>query len=109
VAGQGKNQADGMLGGGYGVPCGCVDNDDAAPGGGVNVNIIHADTGPADDLELIAGGDDSGCNLGLAAYQQGFVITDDGSQLVWFQARADVNLGVLAQHLQACFRDGIGY
>ena len=52
VAGEGEHQADGVLGGGDGDGGGGVDDDDAAGGGRVDVDVVDADAGAADDDEV---------------------------------------------------------
>ena len=52
LAGERHHQRDRMLGGGDGIAEGRVHDDDAARGGGRDVDIVDADAGAADDLEL---------------------------------------------------------
>ena len=57
LARQRHHQRYRMFGGGDGIAEGCVHHDDAALGGGRDVDIVDADAGPADDLELAGRGD----------------------------------------------------
>ena len=53
------------------VAAGGVHDDHAMAGGGVHVDVIHADTSAADDLEF-RGSLENGCgDLGLAANNEG--------------------------------------
>ena len=68
---QGQHQADGVLRGGDRVALRRVDDDDAAPGRRVDVDVVDAGAGAADDLQLAAGVEDVGGHLGLAADDRG--------------------------------------
>ncbi len=48
----GERHRHGVLRGGADVPLGCVSDDDAVVGGGVDVDVVHADSGSADDDEV---------------------------------------------------------
>ena len=71
-----------MLGGGHGVADGRVDHGDAGPGGRVQVDVVHADAGAGDDLEIAAGGDHLLRDSGLAAHHQSIVAGDGGDEFV---------------------------
>src|SRR5204862_6081275 len=67
VAGQGHHHGDGVLGGGDGVAAGRVHDDDAAARGGGHVDVVHADAGADDGLELARLLQQVGGDLGAAA------------------------------------------
>ena len=99
-----------MLGGGHRVAAGGVHHDDAAPGGGVDIDIVHPDTGPADRLEIFRRGDDIRADLGLAAHDKGGVVGDDFEQFVVREARLEghVQVSAFGEGVDAGLRDGIG-
>ena len=49
VAGRGQQQGHGVFGGGGGVGLGRVHDDDASASGGIDVDVVRAHTGPAND------------------------------------------------------------
>ncbi|MBA7675758.1 hypothetical protein ES703_83995 [subsurface metagenome] len=88
-----------MLGGGDGVAGGGVDHDDAVLGGFVDSDVVHADAGAGDDLQLFAGPNDISRDLGLAAHNEGVVVADGGNKLFRLEAGLDLHLGVGTQNL----------
>ena len=72
-----------MFGGGHRVADGRVDDGDAGAGGGVQVNVVHADTGPGDDLQIATGGNDRLGDPSLAAHHQGVVAGNGGDKFFW--------------------------
>ena len=58
LAGQREHHGDGVLGGGDGVAVRRVHHHDAALGGRGDVDVVDADAGAADDLEVRRGGQD---------------------------------------------------
>ena len=56
-AGEREQHADRVLGGGDVVAAGRVHHHDAAPGGRVDVDVVDADAGAADDAQPLGGGD----------------------------------------------------
>ena len=56
VAGLGQQQRHRVLGGRDDVALRGVDDHHAAPGGGVDVDVVEPDAGPADDDQVGAGG-----------------------------------------------------
>ena len=74
VPGKSQHQGDGVLGGGDRVARRGVDDGDTGAGGRLKVDVVHADPGPGDDLQLLARADDLRRNLGLAAHDQCVVI-----------------------------------
>src|SRR5207248_9902585 len=92
VGGQRQHEGDGVLGGGDHIAGRRVDDDDAAPGGGVDIDVVDADAGAADHVELVAGPDHLSGDAGLAAHDQRLVVADRAHELVGRQAEADVDL-----------------
>ena len=80
-----------MLGGGHRVAHGGVDHGHAGPGGGVQVDVVHADAGARHYLEVAPGGDDGLGDAGFAADDQGVIIANGGDQFVRGKAALDVN------------------
>ncbi|GAA3130434.1 hypothetical protein GCM10017687_52300 [Streptomyces echinatus] len=81
VAGGGEQETAGQLGGGHDVGGRGVDDHHACLGGGGDVDVVQADTGPGDDLELVRGGDGLGVDLGGRADQDRVHIGDGRDQL----------------------------
>ena len=71
----------GSLGGGDRVAEGRVHHDDAGGGGGGNVDIVDADPGPPNDLELYARLDHSLVRLGRRPQSQPIIVSDGLQQL----------------------------
>ena len=64
------------------LPVGALTTVIPAAGRGVEVDVVDADAGPADDLEPVAGGDHAGVDLDLAADDQRVVVGQDRAELV---------------------------
>src|SRR5690606_31254880 len=79
--GDGEHQCDGMLGGGDGVAEGRVHHDDAAARGGGDVDIVDADAGAADHLEVGGGSDQLLRDLGGRADGEAVILADDFEEL----------------------------
>ena len=60
---------------------GRVDHQHAARGGGVDVDVVQADAGPGDDLQLGRGGQHLGVHGGRRAHQQRVGLGHRGQQL----------------------------
>ena len=80
VAGRREEQADGELGGGGDVGGRRVDDHDAGLGGGLDVDVVEADAGAGDDLEVLGGGDGLGVHLGGGADQDGVDVGEGREQ-----------------------------
>ena len=91
LAGERHHQRDGVLGGGDGIAEGRVHDDDALGGGGPHIDVVDADAGAADHLELGGGGDDLLGGLGGGAHREAIVVADDLLQLVL--GEADLHVG----------------
>ena len=81
VAGAGEDQTAGQLGGGHDVGGRGVDDHHAGLGGGGDVDVVQADAGAGDDLELLRRGDGLGVDLGGGADQDRVHVGDGGEQL----------------------------
>ena len=92
LAAQGQHQRDRVLGRGDRVAEGRVHHHDPALGGGVDVDIVDADPGAADDLEAGGYGQHLGRDLGRGAHGEPVIVADNGDQLVLLQAGADLGL-----------------
>ena len=98
LAGERHHQRDGVLGGGDGIAEGRVHDDDALGGGGPDVDVVDADAGAADHLQLGGGGDDLLGGLGGGADGEAVVVADDLLQLVL--GEPDLHVGVDAALLE---------
>ena len=65
-----EEKGEGVLRSGYGVAAGRVHHNDAAPGGGLNVHVVHADTCSPDDAEFCSGLEDGGGDFGFAPHHE---------------------------------------
>ena len=97
VAGGGDEQAAGELGGGDDVGGRRVDDHHAGLGGGGDVDVVEADAGAGDDLELPGGGDRLRVDLGRAADEDGVDVGDRGEEFGSVGAVAVPDLEVGAQ------------
>ena len=82
----GQQQRHRVLGGAVDVRRRRVDHQHAARGGGVDVDVVQADAGARDDLELGRGGEHLGVDGGRRAHQQRVGLGHGGQQL--FSVRA---------------------
>ena len=81
VPGEAEDVADGQFGGGDDVGGGRVDHHDAGLGGGLDVDVVEADAGAGDDLEVLGGGDGLGVQLGGGADEDRIDVGDRREQL----------------------------
>ena len=90
---QREQHGDGVLGGGDVAAAGRVHHHDAALGGRVDVDVVDADAGAADDAQLVGPRDHVGGHLGGAADDERVVLADDapsarpGSARAWRRSR----------------------
>ena len=70
VAGQGQHQGNGVFGGGDGIAPRGVHHHDPFAGGGLDIDVVHADAGAADHLEAVGVLEDLGWDFGAASYRQ---------------------------------------
>ena len=81
VAGEAQDVPDGQFGGGDDVGGRGVDDHDAGRGGRLDVDVVEADAGAGDDLEVLGGGDGLGVHLGGGADQDRVDVGERGEQL----------------------------
>jgi hypothetical protein len=101
-----------VLGGGDRVAEGRVHDDDAAARGGRDVDIVDADAGAADHLEIGRSRNQLLGRLGGRADGETVILADDFEQL--FLVLAELGLEVdfdaaVAEDLDGGFRQGVGY
>ena len=99
---QRQHQRDGVLGGGDRIAERRVHHDHAGGGGGRNIDIVDADAGAADDLQVLRGLDDIGGDLGRRADGDAVILIDDLEQ--FFLAQSGLHVGFDA----ALLEDGDG-
>ncbi len=101
LAGEREHQRDGMLGGGDRVAERCVHHDHALGRGRGDIDIVDADAGTADHLEVGGGLEDRLGDLGRAADREPVVFADDRDQLLGRLAGDLVDLdAALAEYLR---------
>ena len=98
LAGQGEHHGDGVFSGGDGIAEGGVHDHDPLRSRSRNVDIVHADAGPADDLQIDAGGQDILVSLGGRADGQTVIVADDLQQ--FFLGQAGLHIGFDAALLE---------
>ena len=106
VAGERQQQRHRVLGGGDDVRLRRVGDDDAAAGGGGDVDVVDADAGAADGLEVVGLLEQLRGQLGRRADQDAVVVADPALELAVrpVDAEVDVETGV-AQQLDAGVAD----
>ena len=94
LPGQRKHHRDRMFGGGDGVAERGVHHDDALGGSGGNLDIIDADAGASDHLEVGCCLDDLRGHLGGRADRQAIIVTDARQQrvLILAEVRFEIHL-----------------
>ena len=99
---QGEHQAEGQLGHGDRVAARRVHHHHALPGGGLDVDVVHADAGATDELQAAGLLQHVRGDLGGAPDCKHLVLTEDGLQRRRRQAdlRVHGELGRAAQDLQ---------
>ena len=90
------------------LPVGALTTVMPGPRRRLEVDVVDADAGPADDDEPRPGGDQRGVDLDLAADDERVVVGDDRAQLVAAQPDALVDLVVAAEELDALGGEGLG-
>ena len=102
VAREREQQPDRVLGGRDDVRLGRVRHDDPAPGRGVDVHVVDADAGAADDLQPRRARDHIRRDLRRGTDDQALVTVDD---LLERRVRVDVDLETLTKQVDARIRD----
>ena len=95
VARGGQHERHGELRGGDDVGGRGVHDHHAGLGGRLDVDVVEADTGAGDHLQLLGGGEGLGVDLGRAAHQDGVDVGDGGQEFgaVGAVAVADLEVG----------------
>ena len=101
VAGQRQHQRHSVLRGSHRVADGCIYDRDAGTRGSVQVDVVHADAGTGDDLQVAPGSDHGLGDLGLAAHHQRVVPRDGRDEFFGRKAALDVDADVLFQQVDA--------
>ena len=96
VARERDDQADRLLGGGDDGRVGRVRDDDPAPGGGVDVDVVDPDPGAADHLQAVGLLDQVGGQLRRRADDDRVVVADRRGEI---RVAVDIHVEVLAQEL----------
>ncbi len=76
VAGHGEHQSEGKFGHRDSAGSGGVHHQDAATGGNLDIDVVHADSGTADDTKVFAGFDQRGVGLHGRAHDQRIGVRD---------------------------------
>ena len=108
-AGDAIEQRERVLGGRDRVAGRCVDDRDAGPGRGVEIDVVDADARPADDEEPRAGGDQRRIDRDLAPDDQRLVVGQDRRELAVGAADPLVDLVTSGcEEIEALARDALG-
>jgi hypothetical protein len=100
-----------MLGGGDGISTGSVHDDDTTARCGIHIDIVNANTGTADDLQIRGGFQNSGGHFGLTADHESGEFRDDFDNLSLGQTGFNNNLESASggEFIDSTLRHGIGY
>ena len=93
----GQQQRERVLGGAVDVRGRRVDDQHAARGGRVDVDVVQADTGAGDDLQLGRGGQHLGVDGGRRTHQQGVGLGHRGQQFLPVGAVDPAHLHLVTQ------------
>ena len=107
VSRQGQHQGHGVFRRRHGVAGGSVDHGDTGGGGCVQVDVVHADAGAGDHLQLLGRLDDLLGHLGLAAHHQPVIIADDRQQLRRLHSCFYVHIGLGLEQCHSLGSDGV--
>ena len=111
LAGQRKHQRNRMLGRGDRVAEGRVHHDDATRGRGRNIDVVDADAGAADDLEVRGAFQELRRGLGGRADGKAVIVADHGGKLVLVLAEIGIEGHVdaaILEDLHGGGRQGVG-
>jgi hypothetical protein len=105
-----EHHRDCVLGGGDRIAVGRVHDDDAARARRLDIDIVDADAGAADDAEAIGDGEQFGRDLGRRAHRQPVILADAVAQIGWSEANCDIGLdGARPENLHRPRAQRIGY
>ena len=97
MAGEGQQHRDSQFGSRKRVAFGAVDDEDAPIGRRLDIDIVHADSGPPDDLQVGGSGNDVCRHFRFGAHGQGVILTDDRCQFFFRQTDFHIDLCHLLQ------------
>ena len=106
-----EHHGDGVLGGGDRIAEGRVHDDDALRRGGGDLDIVDADAGAADHLQVLGLFEDLGRHLGGGADGEAVIIADDGGELVLVLAEVGLEIDLdaaILEDLHGGGREGVG-
>ena len=105
---QREQHSDGMLGGRDDIPLRGIDYQYAAAGCRLDIDIVYPHPSPADDLQPAGGINNAGGYPGLTAHYQRIIASDNRLQLSRINPRPLINLGMLAENIDAGRRYRVG-
>ena len=100
VARAGKHEAHGLLGGRDDIGSGGVAHDDTGLGRSLDIDVVHAHAGTADDAQLRSRGDDLARDVRGGAHHKRIVVGDGLDKLIRGHLQLDIDL-------QALFRKAV--
>ena len=110
LAGQREHHGDGMFGGGDGIAERRVHDHNAMGGSGLLVDVVDADTGTANDLQVGGRLDQLGGSLGGGADSEAVILADDLALFGRGQARLEVHVdAALAEDVDGARAEFVGY
>ena len=86
LPGESKHHRDSVFSGGDGVAERRVHNDDAASRSAVDIDIVDADPGAADDFEVFSSLQNVGCHLGGGPDGKAIIFPNTSNQLLGLHA-----------------------
>src|ERR1019366_7976115 len=107
VARERQHHRDDMLGGGDGVAGRGVEDENAMPCCGLDVDVVDADTRAPDDPQTRRRGKDLGRDFGLTPNHERVVVTDAFAKHAWLEPGQDVDLAGGAQSGDAVLGDRV--
>ena len=111
LAGEREHHRDGVLGGGDRIAEGRVHDDHALRRRGRDLDIVDADAGAADDLQVLRLLEDLGRDLGGGADGEAVIVADDGGELVLVLAELGLEIDLdaaILEDLHGGGREGVG-
>src|SRR5690606_12879751 len=91
------------------VAAGSIHDNDALFRGGIDINVIHSDTGSADHFQPVGFLDHIFGDLCTTADYQSVILSDDIHELLWCESGFDINLhfGMALQNIDTLLGQGI--
>ena len=97
-----------MLRRGNGIARRRVDDQHTGAGGGLDIDVVDAGAGPADDLQAMTRLDHPGVDASLAPHDQSIVVRDPGHQGSRVLPQFDINIRMLSQPVDTRLGDRVG-